>query len=297
MPAPRSVLLAALFAAVACGGSSPTTPAAVPTAPAASPTAPPAPLSGGPYSRNGVFDAVVLVDAQAPQTSPSEIQRVVARAAAIFLEKTGESFRASEVVSGLARGSSVDAMARAYAATAAGNPPDGLLVLTNDANAVNFGGYSLFFVPTYPFRNDFPSPRAGVSASSMYVAVLDFDHAYARCGYDDAGNRVSDVSVGGECRGRPGTACVQRRSGRAEWMCADAVNELYADHDFFTACTVVHEFLHPFGIDPDANLDHYGTAPCRSRTGMSAADAADLRKAQISCGMCPDVFARFRKGT
>ena len=119
----------------------------------------------------------------------------------------------------------------------------------------------------------------------------------ARCGYDDAGNRVSDVSVGGECRGRAGTRCVQRRSGRAEWMCADAVDELYADHDYFTACTVVHEFLHPFGIDPDANFDHYGTAPCRSRTSMSAADAADLRKAQLSCGLCPDVFARFRKGT
>jgi len=279
-------------AVAACGGSSPSTPT-----PPASPSAPAAatPIPGAPLSRNGVFDATVLVDAQAPQTSLPEIQRIFGRAAGIFLEKTREPFRMTEAIYGMARGSNVSNMARAYALTVAGNPPDGLAVLTDDATAVTFGGYSFWFSPPYLFQNEFPSPRTGVGESSLYVAVIDFDHAYARCGYDDQGNRISDVAVDGECRNRPGTPCVQRPSGRAQWTCSGTESDLYSDHDYFTACTVVHEFLHPFGIAADANMDHYGTPACMARTGMTASQAADLRQAQVACGLCPDVFARFRR--
>jgi len=285
--------VAILVAVTGCGGSSTSapTPASSPSAPPAQPT----PIPSGPLSRNGVFDAVVLVDAQAPQTSLPDIQRIFGRAAGIFLEKTRESFRMTDAVYGMARGSNVSNLARAYSVTVAGNPPDGLAVLTDDSTAVTFGGYSFWFSPPYPFQNEFPSPRAGVGETSLYVAVIDFDHAYARCGYDDQGNHVSDVAIDGECRNRPGTPCVQRPSGRAQWTCSGVEGDLYFDHDYFTACTVVHEFLHPFGIDANANLDHYGTPGCIARTGMTASQAADLRQAQTSCGLCPDVFARFQR--
>jgi hypothetical protein len=284
---------AGLMGAVACGGGSGPTP---PTPASTTPTAPPTPavMPGAPLNRNGVFDAAVVVDAQAPQTAQADVTRVIARAAAKLFEKTGEGLRLSEVVYGMARGPGVSDLARRYATTAAANPPDGVMVLSDDTSARTFGGYSTYFVPPFPFANEYASPRAGVAGANLYVAVVHFDHPYARCGYDDQGNRVSDVSVGGECRNRPGTACVQRGD---RWMCADALADLYADPDYFTACTMVHEFLHPFGIDANPNLDHYGTQECRQRTGMSAQQAGDTREFQLNCGMCPDVYPRFRRGS
>ncbi len=39
--------------------------------------------------------------------------------------------------------------------------------------------------PPFPFQNEYPSPVPSVGSSRIYVAVVDFDHMYARCGYDD----------------------------------------------------------------------------------------------------------------
>jgi hypothetical protein len=290
----RVLAVSLLLALAGCGGS-PSTPSTPASTPPSVPPAAPTPIPGAPLSRNGVFDATVLVDAQGPQTSQADIQRLFARATAIALDKTQSPLRLTGVVYGMARGSSVDSLARAYASTVAGDPPDGLAVLTEDPTAVTFGGYSFSIVPSFPFRNEFPSPRSGVGDTSLYIAVIDYEHAYSRCGYDAQGNRISNVAIGGECRNRAGTPCVQRRSGRAEWTCAGSEGDLYADHDYFTACTVVHEFLHPFGFESNGNLDHYGTPQCIARTGMTAAQAGDPRLAQESCGMCPDVFTRFRR--
>jgi hypothetical protein len=75
-------------------------------------------------------------------------------------------------------------------------------------------------------------------------------------------------------------------------MCPDSLTDLYAQPDRFIACTIVHEFMHPFGAE--GNYDHYGTDQCTSRTGMSRAQAQDRRLFQENCGMCPDVYTRFR---
>jgi hypothetical protein len=291
------VVLLALSAA-GCGDGGPGAPSASPS-PAAAPSPVPAtPIPGAPLGANGVFDAAVVVDLLAAQTPQADIQRVMDRARQIVFETTGMSFRMTEVVYGLAADPRTrSTAAQVYATSVAANPPDGVVFLSADAQALSFGGYSFWYTPPFAFRNEYPSPRAGVPESALYVAVVDFDHAFGRCGYDDRGNRISDVSVGGECRNRPGTPCVRRPSGRAEWTCAGTEGELYADHDYFTACTVVHEFLHPFGIDPNANLDHYGSPSCTARTGMTAAQASDSRMAQLNCGMCPDVYARFRRRT
>ena len=79
------------------------------------------------------------------------------------------------------------------------------------------------------------------------------------------------------------------------WVCSTALRDLYMDRDYFTACTIVHEFLHPFGIDANENLDHYGTPACIARTGMTSQQASDRSLAQLNCGLCPDVFPRFRR--
>ena len=78
-----------------------------------------------------------------------------------------------------------------------------------------------------------------------------------------------------------------------QWTCNYALNDLYANHDYFTGCTIVHEFMHPFGSA--GNFDHYGTAQCTQRTGMSNGDAMDIRLAQQNCGICPDLYRNFRR--
>lgn len=177
--------------------------------------------------------------------------------------------------------------ATAYVNAHASSPPDGILSLSDDSTATTYGGYSQTLNLPPPNQNRFPSPSVG--AGKAYLAVVDFFHMYARCGYDGSGNHISDVSSGGECRNRSGLTCVN--NGRY-WTCPDVLTDLYADPDYFTGCSVVHEFLHPFGTE--GNYDHYGTAQCTARTGMSQADAQDLRLFQQNCGMCPDLFQKFR---
>jgi hypothetical protein len=288
----RAGILAAALLLAACGAED----TAPPTAPSGAGPRPTA-IPGAAHARNGVLDVTVLVDAMAPQTSRAEIERVFERAAAVLWEKSRESLRLTDVVYGLSRGPGVSPMASAYLASVASSPPEALLVFTNDTTAYSFGGYSFFVVPPYPYASEFPSPRAGVGSTRIYIAVVEFDHPYARCGYDTEGRRVSDFNTQGECRNAAvgSQRCVSRGSGRAETMCPNSLNDLYADHDRFTACTVAHEILHPFGIDPNANLDHYGTPSCVSRTGMTAQAAADLVLAQENCGLCPDVFARLTR--
>jgi hypothetical protein len=178
------------------------------------------------------------------------------------------------------------AAARAFMDTRPDPQPDGVLAIFNDAQAVSFGGYSQFFV--MPDRNRFPSPRA---VNEVYLAVVDIQHKYARCGYaSDGETRIGPTSSGGECSNRNGLMCVD--NGRY-WQCPDTLNDLYSMPDRFAACTIVHEFMHPFGSA--GNSDHYGTQQCTQRTGMTAAQATDLHRFQEHCGMCPDVYSAFRR--
>ena len=272
-----AVGLAAL-AIFACHGESP-----------APPTSPPPPAP--PATPTAKFDVAVLVDPRGPQTSRDDIDRVFKRAVDKLLEKTGETMVLTEVVYSPA-GQNVSDMATRYIASKAlANVPEGILVFTNDTTAHTFGGYSIYLTGPSGFQSQFPSPRGEVGSNKVYIGAVEFDHPYARCGYNDNLERISSVSVGGECRNQPGTPCVQRGSW---WVCSTALNDLYMDHDYFTATTIVHEFLHPFGIDANENLDHYGTPACMSRTGMTSAQAADLMQAQLNCGLCPDVFPRFK---
>lgn len=260
-----------------CGGS--------PASPTQTPPIPEAPGAPPPGAGEEAFRVAVLL-AAAVAPSAADVARVFARADAILTMKTGERMTQVDLVS---PGPGVPlVLARNYVTANAARPPDGTLVFSDDSTATSFGGYSQSFALPPPALNPFPSPHAG--ADKEYVAVVHFFHKYARCGYDNQGNRVSDRSFGGECRNRTGILCVD--NGRY-WTCPDTLNDLYADLDYFAGCTIVHEFMHPFGAE--GAFDHYGTSQCTTRTGMSAADATNLRLAQQSCGMCPDVYGNFRR--
>jgi hypothetical protein len=175
----------------------------------------------------------------------------------------------------------------AYLASRAEDLPDGVLVWAEDANAVGFGGYSTQIAMPSPYANRYP----GVNGDDrVYLAAVHWDHKYGRCGYDTTGQvRISDRSANGECRNRSGLTCVN--NGRF-WECPDVAGDLYAQPDVFTASSIVHEFMHPFGSA--GNNDHYSTPVCRARIGMSAEASVDIRLSQEYCAMCPDVFLRFR---
>jgi len=265
------VMVAAMIAG--CGG-------AAPTSPSSGPSTNPTPGGG----EDALFRVAVLLSAsRAPATE--DVTRVFARANGILLQKTGERMTQTDVVN-VGPGSALE-QGMGYVSAHASAPPDGIIALSDDETATSYGGYSQTFSLPPPSQNRVPSPVLG--AGKVYLAVVDFFHKYARCGYDDAGNRVSDTSFGGECRNRSGLACVD--NGRY-WMCPDALHDLYADPDYFTGCSIVHEFMHPFGTE--GNYDHYGTAQCTARTGMSQADVLNLTRSQQSCGMCPDLYQKFR---
>jgi hypothetical protein len=65
-----------------------------------------------------------------------------------------------------------------------------------------------------------------------------------------------------------------------------------ANQDYARACTIVHEFAHSFGEAGDD--DHYRGEACRERMKFSPEQATE-RAAQEQCGMCPDVFAKFKR--
>jgi hypothetical protein len=268
----RAPILLAVLAAACGGGSQPAAP--TPGGP------PPQPSGAAPP-----FRVAVLLSASRVPT-PDDVARVFARATGLLLQKTGAEMTQTDL--GTVGPGSVLSQAVAYVTQHASAPPDGVLAFSDDVTATTFGGYSQTFALPPPNENRFPSPVVG--ANRAYLAVVDFFHKYARCGYDGAGNRVGTTSAGGECRNQSGLVCVN--NGRY-WTCPNALNDLYSDPDHFAACTVVHEFMHPFGSE--GNFDHYGTPQCIARTGMSQADAQNLTLAQQSCGMCPDLYQRFRR--
>jgi hypothetical protein len=261
--------------------------------------------AGSQNSKNGVFDVIVLVDAKGPQIARADIERVFEMATLNMGARTGQWMRLVDVVYGLTRGTTggetvqLTALVNSYLAKNTANPPDGILLFTDTETCRNAGGFSMSLKPSFTYKAEYPSPRTDVGSDKIYVAVVEYHHPYAQCGYDIPGSpvRLSDVSLGGECRNRPGLVCVQTGE---RWTCPGMLNDLNSDPDFMTATIIIHEFLHPFGIDPVMNMDHYASTSCIKRGGVTAAQVTaiitDLYDSQWYHGMCPDVFPRFKRG-
>jgi hypothetical protein len=237
-----------------------------------------------PFGASQDFRVAVLL-AEASPPALADVIRVFDKANELLQLRTGA--RMARVDVSTAGPGVPSALARAYMDAMPPVLPDGILALSDDATATGLGGYSQTLLMAPPYANRYPAPSGD---SRAYLAVVHFDHKYSSCGYDMSGNtRISDRSSGGECRNQNGLLCVD--NGRY-WQCPDTLSDLYSQPDHFPACTIVHEFMHPFGSA--GNFDHYGTAQCTSRTGMSGAAASDRALFQQHCGMCPDLYLRFR---
>jgi len=230
------------------------------------------------------FRVMVLQSTRRPP-EPGDVDRVFARADQLLGQKTGEHFVRvgfEDVGPG-----NPTAKVRAYMRDHPDAVPDGFLVLSDDEESVEYGGYSLNVPRPAGSHNRFPVSGGDGFA---YVAVIDFFHKYARCGYNDRGVRVSARARGGECHSQRGLQCVDNGN---YWMCPYATDDLNAEPDYFMACDIVHEFVHPFGEAGDD--DHYRGSVCAARMHFTPAQAADEQAAQQNCGMCPDVLAKFTR--
>lgn len=228
---------------------------------------------------------IAVLQSTARPPEPGEIARVLARADALLAERTGAHL--IQVLFADVGPGNATTKVRRFIAGHQEDLPDGILLLSDDEESTEYGGYS-FDVPRQgPSLNRFPSPVVG--AGRVYVAVVDMLHKYAKCGYDDSGKRVSPYSRGGECLGKRGLTCVE--NGR-QWSCPGTTGDLNAEPDYFMGCIIVHEFLHPFGALGDD--DHFRGPTCAARLGLTSGESRNERRAQEACGICPDLFPLFK---
>jgi len=234
------------------------------------------------------FKIAVIVDAATDQVSRKEVEKVFAIVAPRFLELTGFHLETIAIVED-SRGGSIERIATNYLEQAS-EIPNGILIFSvgDDDRAIINRAYAQRVPGPEGFRNSFVSPIPGVGDSHVYIAVVQFNHLYAACGYASMDTIQSPFSSGDECGGVEGEIC-------AEWeglqVCPVALPFLEGRTRIDMAAEpVVHEFMHPFGLGgADA---HYGTEACNLAMGREP-DYHDEAEGIFFNGMCPNVYDVF----
>jgi hypothetical protein len=177
-------------------------------------------------------------------------------------------------------------MAGRYLASHSKTQVNGILIFSfgDSGQAKLHDGYG-YAIPAGT-RNAFVSPVGG--ANQIYIAVVRFELRYMACGYGGKDTVQSTTAIDGECRNKPGTACVQNNGYS---MCANAVGNLYTSPpNHFVASTIIHTFLHSFS--PGGDKDDYATPECNARMGYPSG-FFDLQESQYYNGICPFVYENF----
>lgn len=173
-------------------------------------------------------------------------------------------------------------------------PPNYFVLLFKDDISTTYGGYaSNVNIPNS--CNEFKSETE--PSTFVFGAVIDWDHMYSRCGYDDSNppKHISDVAINGECRNQAGMQCVFSNDFNY-YKCKDEMDSpsLYSSSKYvFNAAGIVHELLHNVGSD--GNYDHFGTPKCNEYMGDKQYDDGSLSGAQSYAVICPAVFDVFKK--
>lgn len=246
----------------------------------------------------GVFKLAVIVDLSSELVSREQAHRVVAEADQILLDQTGIGFTMVDFVE-ITPDSRVIDLASDYIATHPENLPNGILIFSfgDENTARSYGGYFLTLPAPAGFVNEYVSSTYG--DNQIYVAINHFGHRYAACGYGDeeVDAPVQASSFNGECRNLDGVACVENNGYS---MCCNAVDNLYASTPtYFTASSIVHEFLHPFG--PNGVEDHYYTPTCNQAMAEEASlrrysEEFSLEESESYNGLCPYVYDNLEFG-
>jgi hypothetical protein len=302
----RTVLLMSLpgLSIIACGSSglSSTQTATVPSplisfptatssqiTPAVNDTLVPSAIPSPPEPSNtkAVFKVAVIVDTLSEPVTREQAQVIFDEASGLvqpFAPVGLEMINFAEDGSG---GATKD-MADRYLASHNGTPANGILIFSfgDGGQAKLHDGYGYTLPAPAGYRNTFASP-VGV-ANQVYIAVVHFGSRYMACGYGGTDKVQSATSIDGECRNKPGTACVQSNGYS---MCANAVRNLYSTPPtHFVSSMIIHEFLHSFS--PGGDKDNYATPECNARMGYPAS-FFDLQESEYYNGICPFVYQDF----
>jgi hypothetical protein len=284
---------------IACGSTSNTPTQTVPAqsnSAAASPTAipildtlvPSASASTATDPRpSSNFKVAVVVDTLSEPVRREQAQSIFEEASRLIQPFVPISFEMIDFVEDSAGGTTAD-MANRYVASHSAALPNGILIFSfgDGGQAKLHDGYGFTFPAPAGYRNTYVSPVAG--EGHIYVAVVRFGLKYMACGYGGTDAVQSATSIGGECRDRSGTACVQNNGYS---MCSDAVRSLYATTPtHFVTSTMIHEFLHLFS--PGGDKDNYATPECNARMGYPDG-FFDLQESQYYNGTCPFVYEVF----
>jgi hypothetical protein len=125
------------------------------------------------------------------------------------------------------------------------NLPNGILIFSvgDEDRAKIHRAFAQQILAPEGFRNAFVSPYLG--DGYMCVAVLQFNHHYAACGYGSMDAIQSPVSIGDECRGEEGAACTEWEGMQ---VCPSALPFLEGHTPIGLATgPVIHEIMHAFG--------------------------------------------------
>lgn len=240
----------------------------------------------------GYFKVLILDDTSSLVVDENLALTLLNEANPILLRLTGFEFQAVayEQVSPRA-GETREDMATRYMLEHPETDANGIILFSygsDDFIRYQLGGYAIATRSLPGVRNTFGGK------DYLPVAVINPEDKYAMCGYNETYQLTSNVSLGGQCRNRPGTACVEHNGYS---MCEGAINDLYASTTtYLTAADIVHEFFHGFGY-MDVLEDHYNDR-CAEKMGWQPLDWNDpqvLNDAQFSVNICPDVIAMFKE--
>ncbi len=240
------------------------------------------------------FTISVLVDLTSEPVRREQAQAITKEASGILFGLTG--FKLAMIDFQEFSTGTPEEMVRNYLASRPPSTlPNGVILFSFGSGGMArlYGGYSYVVSGPAAFVNRFVSPYG--HENDIYIGVIHFSERYSICGYDDTDTLVSDVSIDGQCRNRPGIPCVEKFGYS---ICSEAVDDLYASTPTYMASSsFVHEFMHPFG--PNLAQDHYFSPECTATmlSGISVrpyqAESFSLEEAEFYVNMCPFVFDNF----
>jgi hypothetical protein len=240
-----------------------------------------------PPTTAGDFNVAVIVDTTSDPVSREQAEAILEIADGKLIGLTGFSLKLIDFVEDDS-GGSIESLVQNYMENRS-TLPNGILVFSvgDDDQAKINRAYARQYQGPDGFRNAFASPYR--KDGTMYVAILQFNHRYAACGYGVTRDTIqSPVSIGDECPGDAGQAC-------AEWegmqVCPVALPFLEGHTPIEMASgPVIHEFMHAFGNRRGG--DHYGTEACNAAMGWPS-DYFDQEESETYNGFCPDAYKVF----
>lgn len=134
---------------------------------------------------------------------------------------------------------------------------NGFVYFTENASCSNtYGGCAITLTPAQEKIgiSDYCNTFSNIYGQTglLYGSYVDWDHMFARCGYNDNEEKVSEKSFGGECQNQNNMSCVKKFD---YYMCANLVDEYYAQSRRMMAISsVIHEIMHHYG--EKGNYDH-----------------------------------------